>query len=70
MSQQLAKLERETGHTLLRRTPTGRLLTPAGQALAEAAEDVERALALARSRLEQDETTVSGRSGSVGSSPS
>lgn len=60
VSQQLAKLERETGHALLRRTPTGSLLTPAGQALAEAAEDVERALALARSRLEQDDATVSG----------
>ncbi len=60
VSQQLTKLERETGHALLRRTPTGSLLTPAGQALAEAAEDVERALALARSRLEQDDATVSG----------
>ena len=60
VSQQLAKLERETGHALLRRTPTGSLLTPAGQALAEAAEDVERALALARSRLEQDDASVSG----------
>jgi len=60
VSQQLAKLERETGHALLRRTPTGSLLTPAGHALAEAAEDVERALALARSRLEQDDATVSG----------
>ena len=60
VSQQLAKLEKETGHALLRRTPTGSLLTPAGQALAEAAEDVERALAVARSRLEQDDATVSG----------
>lgn len=60
VSQQLAKLERETGRMLLRRTPTGSVLTPAGLALAEAAEDVERALALARSRLEQDDATVSG----------
>ena len=36
VSQQLAKLEKETGRALLRRTPTGSLLTPAGQALAEA----------------------------------
>ena len=60
VSQQLGKLERETGHTLLQRTPTGSVLTPAGLALAEAAEDVERALALARARLEQDDATVSG----------
>ena len=60
VSQQLGKLELETGRTLLQRTPTGSVLTPAGLALAEAAEDVERALALARSRLEQDDATVSG----------
>src|SRR4029079_12880481 len=60
VSQQLAKLEKETGHALLRRTPTGSLLTPAGLALAEAAEDVERTLAVARSRLEQDDAAVSG----------
>jgi DNA-binding transcriptional LysR family regulator len=61
VSQQLAKLEHETGHTLLQRTPTGSVLTPAGLALAEAAEDVERALALARARLGQDDSTVSGK---------
>ena len=61
VSQQLAKLEKETGHVLLKRSPTGSVLTPAGLALAEAAEDVERALALAHSRLEQDDATVSGR---------
>ena len=60
VSQQLGKLEQETGHTLLQRTPTGSVLTPAGLALAEAAEDVERTLALARARLEQDDATVSG----------
>ena len=60
VSQQLAKLERETGHSLLHRTQTGSVLTPAGLALAEAAEDVERVLAVARSRLEQDDATVSG----------
>jgi DNA-binding transcriptional LysR family regulator len=36
------------------------VLTPSGLALAEAAEDVERVLALARARLEQDDATVSG----------
>jgi DNA-binding transcriptional LysR family regulator len=55
VSQQPARLERETGHTLLQRTQSGSSLTPAGQTLAEAAEDVERTLALARSRLAQDE---------------
>jgi DNA-binding transcriptional LysR family regulator len=45
---------------LLRRVPTGSVLTPAGLALAEAAEDVERALALARSRLEESAAEVSG----------
>ena len=60
VSQQLAKLEQETGHALLRRTQTGSVLTPAGLALAEAAEDVERVLTLARSRLEHDDEAVSG----------
>ncbi len=60
VSQQIARLERETGFALLRRTPTGSELTPAGIALTEAAEDVERALALARSRLEQSAAEVSG----------
>ena len=60
VSQQVARLEQETGRTLLQRTPTGSVLTPAGLALAEAAEDVERALTLARERLERDESDVSG----------
>jgi DNA-binding transcriptional LysR family regulator len=60
VSQQIARLEQETGRALLRRTSTGSVLTPAGLALAEAAEDVERALAVARSRLEQDDAEVSG----------
>ena len=60
VSQQVAKLERETGHTLLRRAPSGSVLTSAGLALAEAAEDVERALALAHSRLEETAAEVSG----------
>ena len=37
VSQQLSKLEQETGRSLLQRTPTGSVLTPAGLALAEAA---------------------------------
>jgi DNA-binding transcriptional LysR family regulator len=60
VSQQVTKLERESGQVLLRRVPTGSVLTPAGLALAEAAEDVERALALARSRLEEEAAEVSG----------
>jgi DNA-binding transcriptional LysR family regulator len=60
VSQQVAKLERETGQVLLRRVPSGSVLTPAGLALAEAAEDVERVLALARSRLEEAAADVVG----------
>lgn len=60
VSQQIAKLEQETGRTLLRRTASGSVLTPAGMALAEAAEDVERTLAVARSRLERDDAAVTG----------
>jgi DNA-binding transcriptional LysR family regulator len=60
VSQQLARLEKETGHVLLQRTQTGSVLTPAGLALAEAAEDIERSLTLARSRLEHDDASVSG----------
>jgi molybdate transport repressor ModE-like protein len=60
VSQQVARLEEETGRTLLQRTATGSVLTPAGLALAEAAEDVERALTLARERLERDDAEVSG----------
>lgn len=60
VSQQIGRLEQESGRTLLKRTPTGSVLTPAGLALAEAAEDVERALAVARTRLQQDEGGVTG----------
>jgi DNA-binding transcriptional LysR family regulator len=60
VSQQIAKLERETGHALLQRMPSGSVLTPAGLALAEAAEDVERALAVAASRLQEAAEEVSG----------
>ena len=60
VSQQVTRLEQETGRTLLQRTATGSVLTPAGLALAEAAEEIERALTLVRERLERDDTEVSG----------
>jgi DNA-binding transcriptional LysR family regulator len=60
VSQQVTRLEQETGRTLLQRTATGSMLTPAGLALAEAAEDIERALTLVRERLEREEAEVSG----------
>jgi DNA-binding transcriptional LysR family regulator len=52
VSQQLGKLEREAGHALVTRTPRGTVLTPAGLAVAEAAEEIERALNVARARIE------------------
>jgi molybdate transport repressor ModE-like protein len=52
VSQQLSKLEDETGHSMVVRTPKGSVLTPAGLAVAEAGEEIERALSLARARIE------------------
>jgi molybdate transport repressor ModE-like protein len=52
VSQQLNKLEDETGHALVLRTPKGSVLTPAGLAVAEAGEEIERALSVARARME------------------
>jgi DNA-binding transcriptional LysR family regulator len=52
VSQQLSKLEDETGHALLLRTPKGSVLTPAGLAIAEAGEEIERALSVALARME------------------
>ncbi|WP_255769081.1 LysR family transcriptional regulator [Pseudarthrobacter sulfonivorans] len=52
VSQQLTKLEDETGHALVLRTPKGSVLTPAGLAVAEAGEEIERALSVARARIE------------------
>jgi molybdate transport repressor ModE-like protein len=52
VSQQLNKLEEETGHALVARTPKGSVLTPAGLAVAEAGEEIERALNVARARIE------------------
>ncbi|TAP43230.1 LysR family transcriptional regulator [Arthrobacter sp. S39] len=52
VSQQLSKLEDETGHAMVVRTPKGSVLTPAGLAVAEAGEEIERALSVARARIE------------------
>lgn len=52
VSQQLSKLEGETGHALVVRTPKGSVLTQAGMAMAEAGEDIERILSVARARME------------------
>lgn len=51
MSQQLSKLEDETGRALVLRTPKSSVLTPAGLAVAEAAEEIERALSDALARI-------------------
>lgn len=59
VSQQLTKLENEAGQALLLRTPKGSVLTPAGLAMAEAGEEIERALNVARSRM-QGEAEVAG----------
>lgn len=59
VSQQLSKLESEAGHALLLRTPKGSVLTPAGLAMAEAGEEIERALNVARARME-GEAKVAG----------
>ncbi|MFI2565299.1 LysR family transcriptional regulator [Paenarthrobacter sp. NPDC018779] len=59
VSQQLSKLESEAGQALLVRTPKGSVLTPAGLAMAEAGEEIERALSVARTRME-GEAKVAG----------
>lgn len=60
VSQQLVRLERETGVTLVRRTPRGAVLTDAGRTVADAAEEIERTLNVARARLSQDESGPTG----------
>ena len=55
VSQQLAKLEEETQRSLVRRTPTGTVLTDAGRLLVEAAEDIERTLRETEARLQPDD---------------
>ncbi|ASN22162.1 LysR family transcriptional regulator [Paenarthrobacter sp. CCNWLY172] len=59
VSQQLSKLETEAGQALLLRTPKGSMLTPAGLAMAEAGEEIERALNVARARM-QSEVNIAG----------
>lgn len=51
VSQQVKKLEDRLGHVLLKRTPTGLQLTPAGEQLFVAAKDSFRGLEVAVSRL-------------------
>lgn len=60
VSQQLTRLARETGYSLLNRTSSGSTLTAEGQALAEAAQEIERTLAAVQSRLEHAESEVKG----------
>ncbi|MBT0768777.1 LysR family transcriptional regulator [Kineosporia sp. J2-2] len=60
VSQQLARLESESGCALVIRTSHGVLLTEAGQAMVEAAEDIERALNLVRAKLLEDEVDPVG----------
>jgi DNA-binding transcriptional LysR family regulator len=60
VSQQLARLEREAGRPLLIRTPHGAKVTPAGRAVAEAAEEIERALHAISARLEHDDPDLQG----------
>lgn len=61
VSQQLSRLEREAGTLLIDRTPRGSVLTPAGQVVVEAAEEIERTLSVARARLTEAGTDVRGR---------
>ena len=61
VSQQVSRLEKEEGVELLERGPRGVGLTPAGRILVEAAENIERELADARSRLSEAQHGVTGR---------
>ncbi|MEN0138662.1 MAG: LysR family transcriptional regulator [Rhodococcus sp. (in: high G+C Gram-positive bacteria)] len=61
VSQQIARLERETGQVLMTRTSRGSVLTQEGTLLAEAAQDIERTLAGVRSRLQQGDAELHGR---------
>lgn len=60
VSQQLARLEKEAGRPLLIRTPQGAKVTAAGRAVAEAAEEIERALKAVNSRLSHDDPELEG----------
>lgn len=61
VSQQIAKLERETRVELLERSPGRVALTPAALVLAEAAREVLAVLERAETRLEQQRDRPSGR---------
>lgn len=60
VSQQLARLEAEVGRILLDRTPRGAVLTAAGHALAETAEEIERSLDDAWARLAGEDSDPVG----------
>ena len=60
ISQQVAKLEEETGITVLDRQPGGSVLTPAGRILVEAAERIESELTDARRALVALQGDVTG----------
>lgn len=60
VSQQLARLEKEVGQSLVRRTPRGSVLTDAGRLLVEAAEEVERTLNLAEAAMAEAGTGLVG----------
>lgn len=60
VSQQLARLEQETGRQLVRRTTRGTQLTDDGQLLAETAEEVERVLNHAAARLASPDGELAG----------
>lgn len=60
VSQQISRLERETGRVLMTRTTQGSALTPEGWALAEAAQQIEQTLAAVESRLARGDAEVHG----------
>lgn len=60
VSQQISRLERETGRVLMTRTTQGSALTPEGWALAEAGQQIEQTLAAAEARLARGDAEVHG----------
>lgn len=60
VSQQISRLEREAGCALVARTPQGSALTAEGLVLAEAAQEIERTLLDARTRLERGDSELEG----------
>jgi DNA-binding transcriptional LysR family regulator len=60
VSQQIAHLERESGCTLMTRTSQGSALTAEGLVLAEAAQEIERTLLEARTRLDRGGIELQG----------